>query len=68
MSATRRQLLQTTAGAASVHYFHGKQSPDNAVIRQAREALSKPGGRSVYRSPGFRIVACQISCSAWSGR
>jgi len=27
--------------AASVHYFHGDQSPDNAVILQAREALSK---------------------------
>ena len=25
--------------AASVHYFHGDRSPDNAVIRQAREAL-----------------------------
>jgi hypothetical protein len=27
--------------AASVHYFHGDRSPDNAVIRQVREALSK---------------------------
>jgi hypothetical protein len=25
--------------AASVHYFHGDKSPDNPVIRQAREAL-----------------------------
>ncbi len=27
--------------AASVHYFHGDHSPDNAVIQQAREALKK---------------------------
>jgi hypothetical protein len=27
--------------AASVHYFHGDQSPDNPVIQQVREALSK---------------------------
>lgn len=27
--------------AASVHYFHGNQSPDNPVIQQAREALRK---------------------------
>lgn len=27
--------------AAAVHYFHGSQSPDNAVIQQAREALGK---------------------------
>jgi hypothetical protein len=26
--------------AASVHYFHGDHSPDNAVIQQARDALS----------------------------
>lgn len=25
--------------AASIHYFHGNQSPDNPVIQQAREAL-----------------------------
>ena len=29
--------------AASVHYFHGKQTPDNPVVQQAREALSKMG-------------------------
>jgi hypothetical protein len=29
--------------AASVHYLHGSQSPDNEVVRQAREALSKGG-------------------------
>lgn len=27
--------------AASVHYFHGNHSPDNAVIQQAREALMR---------------------------
>lgn len=27
--------------AASVHYFHGNQTPDNPVIEQAREALRK---------------------------
>jgi hypothetical protein len=27
--------------AASVHYFHGSQSPDNPVIQQVREALPK---------------------------
>jgi hypothetical protein len=27
--------------AASVHYFHGDQSPDNPVIRQAREVLPR---------------------------
>jgi len=27
--------------AASVHYFHGDRSPDNPVIRQVREALSR---------------------------
>jgi hypothetical protein len=27
--------------AASVHYFHGNQSPDNQVVQQAREALLK---------------------------
>jgi hypothetical protein len=29
--------------AASVHYFHGQQTPDNPVIQQAREALRKMG-------------------------
>ena len=29
--------------AASVHYFHGNQTPDNPVIEQAREALRKIG-------------------------
>ena len=29
--------------AASVHYFHGKQTPDNPVVQQAREALLKTG-------------------------
>lgn len=29
--------------AASVHYFHGSQSPDNPVLQQAREALSRLG-------------------------
>lgn len=29
--------------AASVHYFHGKQTPDNLVMQQAREALQKLG-------------------------
>jgi hypothetical protein len=29
--------------AASVHYFHGNQTPDNLVIQQAREALRKIG-------------------------
>ena len=29
--------------AASVHYFHGNQTPDNPVIQQAREALRKLG-------------------------
>ena len=29
--------------AASVHFFHGKQSPDSPVIEQAREALQKLG-------------------------
>ena len=27
--------------AASVHYFHGAQSPDNSVIQQVREMLPK---------------------------
>src|SRR5262249_18133551 len=27
--------------AASVHYFHGKQTPDNPVIQQVQEALSR---------------------------
>jgi hypothetical protein len=27
--------------AASVHYFHGNQTPDNPVIQQAREVLGK---------------------------
>ena len=29
--------------AASVHFLHGKQSPDNPVVQQAREALHKNG-------------------------
>src|SRR5205807_259864 len=29
--------------AASVHYFHGVQSPDNPVVQQAREALRHIG-------------------------
>jgi hypothetical protein len=29
--------------AASVHYFHGNQTPDNPVIKQAREVLGKMG-------------------------
>jgi len=29
--------------AASVHYFHGKQSPDNPVVQQARDALQTKG-------------------------
>ena len=29
--------------AASVHYFHGKQTPDNPVVMQAREELRKIG-------------------------
>jgi hypothetical protein len=29
--------------AASVHYFHGNQTPDNPVIQQARDALRKMG-------------------------
>ena len=29
--------------AASVHYFHGNQTPDNAVIQQARDALREMG-------------------------
>jgi hypothetical protein len=29
--------------AASVHYFHGEQTPDNPVVLQAREALRKMG-------------------------
>src|SRR5262249_45478752 len=29
--------------AASVHYFHGNQTPDNSVIDQARDALRKLG-------------------------
>lgn len=29
--------------AASVHYFHGNQTPDNPVIQQAREVLKKIG-------------------------
>jgi hypothetical protein len=31
--------------AASVHYFHGNQSPDNAVVEQARDALGRMGQR-----------------------
>ena len=29
--------------AASVHYFHGNQTPDNPVIQQARDAIRKMG-------------------------
>jgi hypothetical protein len=29
--------------AASVHYFHGKQTPDNPVIQQVQEALQHKG-------------------------
>jgi hypothetical protein len=29
--------------AASVHYFHGKQTPENPVIQQVREALQHEG-------------------------
>ena len=29
--------------AASVHYFHGKQTPDNPVIQQVQEALPHKG-------------------------
>jgi len=29
--------------AASVHYFHGNQTPDNPIIQQACEALRNPG-------------------------
>jgi len=29
--------------AASVHYFHGNRTPDNPVIKQAREALRRMG-------------------------
>jgi hypothetical protein len=29
--------------AASVHYFHGRQTPDNPVIQQVREALPHKG-------------------------
>lgn len=29
--------------AASVHYFHGKQTPDNPVIQQVQEALQQKG-------------------------
>ena len=29
--------------AASVHYFHGKQTPDNPVIQHVQEALQRKG-------------------------
>jgi len=29
--------------AASVHYFHGNRTPDNPVVKQAREVLRKMG-------------------------
>ena len=29
--------------AASVHFLHGKQSPDHPVVQQSREALRKQG-------------------------
>jgi hypothetical protein len=33
--------------AASVHYFHGQQTPDNPVMEHVREALQHKGGDGV---------------------